>query len=131
MPPLNRVVGPKGIVFDTFINVSKVYFDGPTSKPLLAGLPGSVSKLHEGTKLHEDTFARRQICTSGQNCAKTCLHGCEICTGGQICTKTLLHEDKFARADEIARIHICTAVKFARGVKFARRQICTELRVSY
>jgi len=62
-----------------------------------------------------DKIARRQICTSGQNYAKTYLHGCQICTGGQICTKTLLHEETFLHEQTI--LHGDT---FARRVTFAR-----------
>ena len=36
-----------------------------------------------------------QNCTSGQNCTKTYLHGC------QICTKTLLHEETFLHEHKI------------------------------
>ena len=32
------------------------------------------TKLHEVTKLHEDTFARRQICTRNKNGRGTKLH---------------------------------------------------------
>ena len=53
------------------------------------------------TKLHEDTFARKQICTRKQNFTKTILH-----------KGSILHELQF-----LTEGHFCTRVKKQKKTK--------------
>ena len=59
-----------------------------------------------------DKIARRQLCTGGQNCAKTYLNGCQICTKTLLHEQTILHGDTFARRVTFARVTILHGIFF-------------------
>ena len=68
--------------------------------------------MHENTKLHEHTFARRLICTRAQNCTEIKIARRQNCTKVNFCTKKILHEGIYLHeqtilhADTFARVTI-------------------------